>query len=110
MPRQTLLRALQHMLPSCKVLSAQWHSETACLFTGDETGRLRCWSLQRVLEALGVDPLREIAVGYADSYRGGNRTQGGMGASRKDSVEAKNEKVGRQLASTGKHCEVENAE
>lgn len=54
--------------------------------------------------------MREVAVGYADSYRGGNRTQGGMGASRTDSAETNNEKVGTQLANKGKHGETEETE
>lgn len=47
--------------------------------------------------------MREAPVGYADSYRGGNRTQGGMGASRTDGVETKNDKVDKRLANTVKH-------
>eukprot|EP00752_Nemacystus_decipiens_P016546 g14788.t1 len=42
-----------------QVISTTWDSTSACLFTGDETGRLRCWSLRRFLEALGAEPSRE---------------------------------------------------
>lgn len=45
-----------------QVISTAWDSTSACLFTGDETGRLRCWSLRKVLEALGAEPSREPAA------------------------------------------------
>lgn len=38
------------------MLSTAWDSSTTSLFTGDETGRLRCWGLGRALQALGAQP------------------------------------------------------
>lgn len=74
-----------------QVISTTWDPTTACLFTGDETGRLRCWSLRNVLEALGAEPSREAAAGEdqlnsldveSDGGRGDRRGEGedGRGA------------------------------
>ena len=62
-----------------QVISTTWDSVSACLFTGDETGRLRCWSLRNVLEALGSKPPREATAqeGQLNSLDGDS--EGGRG-------------------------------
>lgn len=50
-----------------KVISAAWDPETARLYTGDETGRLRCWCLRAVLEALGAEPVGGAATAGGDT-------------------------------------------
>ncbi|CAM9963940.1 unnamed protein product [Ectocarpus sp. 12 AP-2014] len=64
-----------------QVISTTWDSKSACLFTGDETGRLRCWSLRKVLGALGAEPTRESAAeeGQASSQECETEATEGLG-------------------------------
>ncbi|CAM9674333.1 unnamed protein product, partial [Pylaiella littoralis] len=60
-----------------QVISTTWDSTSACLFTGDETGRLRCWSLRKVLEALGAEPSREASTQEGQAKRLESEMEGG---------------------------------
>ncbi|CAM9417678.1 unnamed protein product [Scytosiphon promiscuus] len=71
-----------------QVISTSWDSASACLFTGDETGRLRCWGLRKVLEALGAEPAQETppleaggaaSVDHNPGEEGGGRDGTGNG-------------------------------
>eukprot|EP00903_Cladosiphon_okamuranus_P007678 g7442.t1 len=76
-PRMTPRKAM-----ALQVISTTWDSTSACLFTGDETGRLRCWSLRKVLEALGAEPSREAAAGEDHLYSLNGESEGGGGGRR----------------------------
>lgn len=59
-----------------------WDLATACLFTGDETGRLRCWCLRKILEALGAEPTGEMVAGEGrdgSAQNGGRKGESGEG-------------------------------
>lgn len=65
-----------------QVVSAAWDPSRANLFTGDETGRLRCWNLKQVLRGLGAQPVQQleektsgIEMGEATSGGGPVRSQ-----------------------------------
>lgn len=62
-----------------QVISTTWDSTSACLFTGDETGRLRCWSLRKVLEALGAEPSRDAAEEEGKLNSLDSESEGGRG-------------------------------
>lgn len=62
-----------------KVVSTTWDSTSACLFTGDETGRLRCWSLRKVLEALVAESSRAATPEEGELTSLDSESEGGRG-------------------------------